>query len=200
MAGEAYSNPSFIPPIFGYTWSPKTNANGNAQAQGFYQARIGRGRFYNAVPDVENNNTSRTRVKVTGVFATGQEYYPIQNVFRPLQNPSNYISLPPSDYIDVVNKLDGDTIEELLSYAVTMPTSRRVASIQLEYSFVVDPKDSTFLDSITDENDKKNIESGNYSAVDLSKYLYLDVLLDGKVYTSKTGDKLLKLLLKYFLI
>jgi len=194
MAGEAYSNPSFVPPIFGYTWSPKTNANGNAQAQGFYQARIGRGRFYNAVPDVENNNTSRTRVKVTGVFATGQEYYPIQNVFRPLQNPSNYISLPPSDYIDVVNKLDGDTIEELLSYAVTMPASRRVASIQLEYSFVVDPKDSTFLDSITDENDKKNIESGNYSAVDLSKYLYLDVLLDGKVYTSKTGDKLPKLL------
>jgi hypothetical protein len=194
MAGEAYSNPSFIPPIFGYTWSPKTNANGNSQAQGFYQARIGRGRFYNAVPDLENNNTSRTRVKATGIFSSGQEYFPIQNVFRPLQNPSNYISLPPSDYIDITNKLDGDTIEELLSYAVTIPSSRRIASIQLEYSFVVDPKDSTFLDTVTDEEDKKNIQSGNYGQVDLTKYLYMDVLLDGKVYTSKTGDKSAKLL------
>ena len=194
MPGEAYSNPSFIPPIFGYTWSPKTNANGNAQAQGFYQARIGRGRFFNAVPDIDNNNTSRTRVKVTGLYSEGQEYYPIQNVFRPLQNPSNYISLPPSDYIDITNKTDGDTVDELLSYAVTIPTSKRIASIQLEYSFVVDPKDTTFLDTVTDEEDKKNIIDGNYSKVDLTKYLYLDVLLDGKVYTSKTGDKADKLL------
>ena len=194
MPGEAYSNPSFIPPIFGYTWSPKTNANGNAQAQGFYQARIGRGKFFNAVPDVDNNNTARTSVKVTGLYSEGQEYYPIQNVFRPLQNPSNYISLPPSDYIDITNKTDGDTIDELLSYAVTIPTSKRIASIQLEYSFVVDPKDTTFLDTVTNEEDKKNIIDGNYSKVDLTKYLYLDVLLDGKVYTSKTGDKAAKLL------
>ncbi len=194
MPGEAYSNPSFIPPIFGYTWSPKTNANGNAIAQGFYQARIGRGRFFNAVPDVDNNNSSRTKVKVTGSYSTGQEYFPIQNVFRPLQNPSNYISLPPSDYIDITNKLDGDTVEELLSYAITIPSSKRIASIKIEYSFVVDPKDTTFLDTVTDEEDKKNIESGNYGKVDLSKYLYLDVLLDGKVYTSKTGDKAAKLL------
>jgi hypothetical protein len=194
MPGEAYSNPSFIPPIFGYTWSPKTNANGNAQAQGFYQARIGRGRFFNAAPDINNDDTTKTRVKVTGTYITGQEYYPIQNVFRPLQNPNNYISLPPSDYIDITNKLDGDTIQELLSYAVTIPTSKRIASIQLEYSFVVDPEDTTFLDSITNEEDKKNIESGNFGNIDLSKYLYLDVLLDGKVYTSKTGDKADKLL------
>ena len=194
MPGEAYSNPSFIPPIFGYTWSPKTNANGNATAQGFYQARIGRGRFYNAVPDVNNNSSSRTKVKVTGLYSSGQEYFPIQNVFRPLQNPSNYISLPPSDYIDITNKLDGDTIEELLSYAITIPASKRIASIQLEYSFVVDPKDKTFLDTVTDQEDKKNIESGDYGKVDLTKYLYLDVLLDGKVYTSKSGDKAAKLL------
>jgi hypothetical protein len=194
MPGEAYSNPSFIPPIFGYTWSPKTNANGNATAQGFYQARIGRGRFYNAVPDVDNNNSSRTKVKVTGSYSSGQEYFPIQNVFRPLQNPSNYISLPPSDYVYIMNTLDGDVIDELLSYAVAIPTSKRIASIRLEYSFVVDPKDTTFLETVTNEEDKKNIESGNYEKVDLSKYLYLDVLLDGKVYTSKTGDKSAKLL------
>lgn len=194
MPGEAYSNPSFIPPIFGYTWSPKTNANGNATAQGFYQARIGRGRFYNAVPDVNNDDTGRTRVKVTGLYTSGQEYFPIKNVFRPLQNPNAYISLPPSDYIDIINKIDGDTIEELLSYAVTIPTSKRIASIQLEYSFVVDPKDPSFLNTITNEEDKKNIESGDYGKVDLSKYLYLDVLLDGKVYTSKTGDKAAKVL------
>jgi hypothetical protein len=139
MSGEAYSNPSFIPPIFGYTWSPKTNANGNATAQGFYQARIGRGRFYNATPDVNNDDTGRTRVKVTGSYIAGEEYFPIQNVFRPLQNPNNYISLPPSQSIQILNKLDGDTIEELLSYAITIPASRRIASIQLEYSFVVDP-------------------------------------------------------------
>ena len=194
MPGEAYSNPPFIPPIFGYTWSPKTNASGNAIAQGFYQARIGRGRFFNAAPDVDNDDTTKTRVKVTGSYITGQEYYPIQNVFRPLQNPNNYISLPPSEYIDITNKVEGDTIEEILSYAVTIPTSKRIASIQLEYSFVVDPKDTTFLDSITNEEDKKNIESGNFGNIDLSKYLYLDVLLDGKVYTSKTGDKADKLL------
>ena len=194
MPGDAYSNPSFIPPIFGYTWSPKTNANGNAIAQGFYQARIGRGRFYNSVPDVNNDDTGRTRVKVTGLYTSGQEYYPIQNVFRPLQSPNNYISLPPSYSIEIANKLDGDTVEELLSYAVTIPVSKRIASIQLEYSFVVDPKDKTFLDTVTNEEDKKNIEAGNYGQVDLTKYLYLDVLLDGKVYTSKTGDKAAKLL------
>ncbi len=194
MAGEAYSNPSFIPPVFGYTWSPKTNANGNAVATGFYQARIGRGRFFNAVPDLNDNSTSRTKVNVTGIFSSDQKYFPIQNVFRPLQNPSNYICLPPSDYISITNKLDGESIDELLSYAVIMPSSRRIASIQLEYSFVVDPKDSTFLSTVTDEEDKKNIEAGNYDKVDLSKYLYLDVLLDGKVYTSKTGDKAAKLL------
>lgn len=194
MSGEAYSNPSFIPPIFGYTWSPKTNANGNATAQGFYQARIGRGRFYNATPDVNNDDTGRTRVKVTGSYIAGEEYFPIQNVFRPLQNPNNYISLPPSQSIQILNKLDGDTIEELLSYAITIPASRRIASIQLEYSFVVDPEDPSFLDTITDEEDKKNIEARDYGKVDLSKYLYLDVLFDGKVYTSKTGDKAAKLL------
>lgn len=194
MPGEAYSNPSFIPPIFGYEWSPKSNANGNAQAKGFYRARITRGRFYNAVPDVDNDTPSRTKVKVTGSYSEGQEYYPIQNVFRPLQSPSEYISLPPSQSIGITNKLDGDTVDELLSYAVTIPTSKRIASIQLEYSFTVDPQDASFLETVTDEEDKKNLESGNYGQVNLANYLYLDVLLDGKVYTSKTGDKAAKLL------
>ena len=194
MPGEAYSNPSFIPPIFGYTWSPKSNATGNAQAKGFYPARISRGRFYNAVPDVKNDTPSRTKVKVTGSYSEGQEYYPIQNVFRPLQNPSEYISLPPSQSIGITNKLDGDTVDELLSYAVTIPSSKRIASIQLEYSFTVDPEDTSFLETVTDEEDKKNIEDGKYGQVNLSKYLYLDVLLDGKVYTSNTGDKAAKLL------
>lgn len=194
MPGEAYSNPSFIPPIFGYEWSPKSNANGNAQAKGFYRARITRGRFYNAVPDVDNDTPSRTKVKVTGSFSEGQEYYPIQNVFRPLQSPSEYISLPPSQSIGITNKLDGDTVDELLSYAVTIPTSKRIASIQLEYSFTVDPQDASFLETVTNEEDKKNLESGNYGQVNLANYLYLDVLLDGKVYTSKTGDKAAKLL------
>ena len=194
MPGEAYSNPSFIPPIFGYEWSPKSNANGNAQAKGFYRARITRGRFYNAVPDVDNDTPSRTKVKVTGSFSEGQEYFPIQNVFRPLQSPSEYISLPPSQSIGITNKLDGDTVDELLSYAVTIPTSKRIASIQLEYSFTVDPQDVSFLETVTNEEDKKNLESGNYGQVNLANYLYLDVLLDGKVYTSKTGDKAAKLL------
>ena len=194
MPGEAYSNPSFIPPIFGYEWSPKSNANGNAQAKGFYRARITRGRFYNAVPDVDNDTPSRTKVKVTGSFSEGQEYFPIQNVFRPLQSPSEYISLPPSQSIGITNKLDGDTVDELLSYAVTIPTSKRIASIQLEYSFAVDPQDASFLETVTNEEDKKNLESGNYGQVNLANYLYLDVLLDGKVYTSKTGDKAAKLL------
>ncbi len=194
MAGEAYSNPSFVPPIFGYTWSPKTNANGDAIATGFYQARIGRGRFFNAVPDVNDNNTSRTKVTITGSSSSDQKYFPIQNVFRPLQNPSNYICLPPSDYISISNNLEGENIEELLSYQVTMPSSKRIASIQLEYSFVVDPKDPTFIETVTDEEDKKNLEAGSYDKIDLSKYLYLDVLLDGKVYTSKTGDKAAKIL------
>ena len=192
MAGEAYSNPSFVPPIFGYTWSPKTNANGDAIATGFYQARIGRGRFFNAVPDVNDNNTSRTKVTITGSSSSDQKYFPIQNVFRPLQNPSNYICLPPSDYISISNNLEGENIEELLSYQVTMPSSKRIASIQLEYSFVVDPKDPTFIETVTDEEDKKNLEAGSYDKIDLAKYLYLDVLLDGKVYTSKTGDKTAK--------
>ena len=194
MPGEAYSNPSFIPPIFGYEWSPKSNANGNAQAKGFYRARITRGRFYNAVPDVDNDTPSRTKVKVTGSYSEGQEYYPIQNVFRPLQSPSEYISLPPSQSIGITNKLDGDTVDELLSYAVTIPTSKRIASIQLEYSFTVDPQDASFLETVTNEEDKKNLEAGNYGRVNLANYLYLDVLLDGKVYTSKTGDKAAKLL------
>ena len=194
MPGEAYSNPSFIPPIFGYEWSPKSNANGNAQAKGFYRARITRGRFYNAVPDVDNDTPSRTKVKVTGSYSQGQEYFPIQNVFRPLQSPSEYISLPPSQSIGITNKLDGDTVDELLSYAVTIPTSKRIASIQLEYSFTVDPQDASFLETVTNEEDKKNLESGNYGQVNLANYLYLDVLLDGKVYTSKTGDKAAKLL------
>ena len=194
MPGEAYSNPSFIPPIFGYEWSPKSNANGNAQAKGFYRARITRGRFYNAVPDVDNDTPSRTKVKVTGSFSEGQEYFPIQNVFRPLQSPSEYISLPPSQSIGIANKLDGDTVDELLSYAVTIPLSKRIASIQLEYSFTVDPQDASFLETVTNEEDKKNLESGNYGQVNLANYLYLDVLLDGKVYTSKTGDKAAKLL------
>lgn len=194
MPGEAYSNPSFIPPIFGYEWSPKSNANGNAQAKGFYRARITRGRFYNAVPDVDNDTPSRTKVKVTGSYSEGQEYYPIQNVFRPLQSPSEYISLPPSQSIGITNKLDGDTVDELLSYAVTIPLSKRIASIQLEYSFTVDPQDASFLETVTNEEDKKNLESGNYGQVNLANYLYLDVLLDGKVYTSKTGDKAAKLL------
>ena len=194
MPGEAYSNPSFIPPIFGYEWSPKSNANGNAQAKGFYRARITRGRFYNAVPDVDNDTPSKTKVKVTGSYSEGQEYYPIQNVFRPLQSPSEYISLPPSQSIGITNKLDGDTVDELLSYAVTIPTSKRIASIQLEYSFTVDPQDASFLETVTNEEDKKNLESGNYGQVNLANYLYLDVLLDGKVYTSKTGDKAAKLL------
>ena len=195
MPGEAYSNPPFIPPVFGYTWSPKTNANGNATAQGFYQARIGRGRFYNAVPDLQNNSTSRTKVNATGSFNTDNIYFPIQNVFRPLQNPSNYICLPPSDYISITNKIDGETISELLSYAVTIPVfAKRIASIQLEYSFTVDPEDATFLSTITNDEDKTNIENGDYGKVDLSKYLYLDILLDGKVYTSKSGDKAAKVL------
>ena len=194
MPGEAYSNPSFIPPIFGYEWSPKSNANGNAQAKGFYRARITRGRFYNAVPDVDNDTPSRTKVKVTGSYSQGQEYFPIQNVFRPLQSPSEYISLPPSQSIGITNKLDGDTVDELLSYAVTIPTSKRIASIQLEYSFTVDPQDASFLETVTNEEDKKNLESGNYGQINLANYLYLDVLLDGKVYTSKTGDKAAKLL------
>jgi hypothetical protein len=194
MPGEAYSNPSFIPPIFGYEWSPKSNANGNAQAKGFYRARITRGRFYNAVPDVDNDTPSRTKVKVTGSYSEGQAYYPIQNVFRPLQSPSEYISLPPSQSIGITNKLDGDTVDELLSYAVTIPLSKRIASIQLEYSFTVDPQDTSFLETVTNEEDKKNLESGNYGQVNLANYLYLDVLLDGKVYTSKTGDKAAKLL------
>ena len=194
MPGEAYSNPSFIPPIFGYEWSPKSNANGNAQAKGFYRARITRGRFYNAVPDVDNDTPSRTKVKVTGSYSQGQEYFPIQNVFRPLQSPSEYISLPPSQSIGITNKLDGDTVDELLSYAVTIPISKRIASIQLEYSFTVDPQDASFLETVTNEEDKKNLESGNYGQINLANYLYLDVLLDGKVYTSKTGDKAAKLL------
>jgi hypothetical protein len=194
MPGEAYSNPSFIPPIFGYEWSPKSNANGDAQAKGFYRARITRGRFYNAVPDVDNDTPSRTKVKVTGSYSEGQAYYPIQNVFRPLQSPSEYISLPPSQSIGITNKLDGDTVDELLSYAVTIPLSKRIASIQLEYSFTVDPQDTSFLETVTNEEDKKNLESGNYGQVNLANYLYLDVLLDGKVYTSKTGDKAAKLL------
>jgi hypothetical protein len=192
MPGEAYSNPPFIIPVFGYTWSPKTNANGNAQAQGFYQARIGRGKFYNAVPDVNNNNTSRTKVKATGSFNANDVYFPIQNVFRPLQNPSSYISLPPSKTVSIYNVLIGDTLNEL-SYAVTMPSSKRIASIQLDYSLSVDSKDQTFLDLITDPTDLDNIKKGQFSNIDLNKYLYLDVLLDGKVYTAKSGVESKKL-------
>ena len=187
MPGEAYSNPPFIIPVFGYTWSPKTNANGNAQAQGFYQARIGRGRFYNAVPDLSNNNSSRTKVKATGVYNSDDIYFPIQNVFRPLQSPSNYICLPPSKSITLRNSADGTSFSEELSYAVTIPSTKRIASIQLEYSYTVDPKDQTFLDSITDPNDLEFIKKEEYSNVDLNKYLYLDVYLDGKVYTAKSG-------------
>lgn len=193
MPGEAYSNPPFIIPVFGYTWSPKTNANGNAQAQGFYPARISRGRFYNAVPDLSNNNSSRTKVKATGSFSTSSLYFPIQNVFRPLQNPSNYICLPPSKSITLSNSLSGLSISEEFSYAVTIPSSKRIASIQLEYSLSVDPKDQTFLDSITDPNDLNLITNGQYSSVDLNKYLYLDVMLDGKVYTAKSGVESKKL-------
>ncbi len=193
MPGEAYSNPPFTIPVFGYTWSPKTNANGNAQAQGFYAARITRGRFLNAVPDLSNNNTSRTRVSATGSFNTDSIYFPIQNVFRPLQNPSNYICLPPSKSITLRNSADGKSIENELSYAVTIPSSKRIASIQLDYSLSVDPKDQTFLDSITDPNDLNLIVKGQYSSIDLNKYLYLDVLLDGKVYTAKSGVESKKL-------
>lgn len=194
MPGDAYSNPSFVPPVFGYTWSPVKNATGDAIATGFYQARIGRGRFINAIPDLKNDDTTKTRVTATGVFNEDQKYFPIQNVFRPLQSPYYYTSLPPSDFFGIVNKFDGESIEELLSYAVKLPASKRIASLQLEYSFVVDPKDTTFLETVTDEEDKKNIESGDYAKIDLNKYLYLDVLLDGKVYTSTTGDKTAKLL------
>ena len=56
------------------------------------------------------------------------------------------------------------------------------------------PQDASFLETVTNEEDKKNLESGNYGQVNLANYLYLDVLLDGKVYTSKTGDKAAKLL------
>jgi hypothetical protein len=188
MPGEAYSNPPFIIPVFGYTWSPPTKANGNAQAQGFYPAKISRGRFLNLVPDVEDNNSSRAKVKVTGSYNEKNKYFPIQNAFRPLQNPSNYLSLPPSDFVSIFNTSSSSFSEsDLLSYAVTLPTTKRVASIQLEYSFSVDPKDQSFLDLVTDKNDLKNIADGNYTSVDLNKYLYLDVLLDGKVYTAKSG-------------
>lgn len=193
MPGEAYSNPPFIIPVFGYTWSPKTNANGNAQAQGFYQARIGRGKFYNAVPDVKNNNSSRTKVKATGSFNKDEIYFPIQNVFRPLQNPSNYLSLPPSKTISIYNGTNGDEISEELSYAVTIPSTKRIASIQLEYSLSVDSEDQTFLKLIKDPIDLENVKKKQFSNVDLNKYLYLDVLLDGKVYTAKSGVESKKL-------
>jgi hypothetical protein len=176
-------NPPDKPFTGSLRWEPRTPSSGFGGSNaifGFNALRIERGRFRQDLPF--ENGAGSIEVGAVGMTSpAGSEGWPLLSAFRPLQNPSLYRGVPPSDPFAA----EGAGLE----WNASLRTPSRLSAVTFRYELTIDIRDPELPKHLESEEDQRALlaylqdpQANPRPKLDLSKLAF------GKLTVTQGGE------------